>query len=294
MNEMERVTVDGVELEYELRGSGEPVVLIHWGVSATWAEPLLEEPALADYYRLLSYHRAGFGGSSPIEGPVTMADHAEHCRLLMAHLGIERAHVVGHSSSVAVALQLALDTPDAVHTLVSMDAARPAPPTETQAAFIREFVEPAVARYRAGDKEGAVDTFFRGVFGPDYRDPLERGLPGGFDQAVSDADAFFMQELPALWQSWSFTEADAQRITQPVLAVAGEHSALTFPERRELLLSWLPNAEPFELPGATHLLHVEKPREMAEALATFYVRHPLDRDDDASSTTPRQASVMKG
>ena len=32
MNEMERAAVDGLELEYEVRGSGEPVVLIHWGV----------------------------------------------------------------------------------------------------------------------------------------------------------------------------------------------------------------------------------------------------------------------
>ena len=127
MKVMERATVEGLELEYELRGSGEPVVLIHWGVSATWAEPLLEEPALADRYRLLSYHRAGFGGSSPIEGPVTMADHASHCLLLMHQLGIERAHVVGHSSSVPIVLQLALDAPEAVHTVVSMDAARPAP-----------------------------------------------------------------------------------------------------------------------------------------------------------------------
>ena len=53
MRAMERATVDGLELEYELRGSGEPVVLIHWGVSATWAEPLLDEPALADRFRLL-------------------------------------------------------------------------------------------------------------------------------------------------------------------------------------------------------------------------------------------------
>ena len=36
MNVMERAAVDGLELEYALRGSGEPVVLIHWGVSATW------------------------------------------------------------------------------------------------------------------------------------------------------------------------------------------------------------------------------------------------------------------
>jgi hypothetical protein len=111
------------------------------------------------------------------------------------------------------------------------------------AAFIREFVQPAVDRYRAGDKERAVDTFFRGVFGSDYRDSLEPWLPGALDQAISDADAFLTQELPAL-QQWSFTEEDAKRIPQPVLAVAGEKSSSTFPERRELLLSWLPNADP--------------------------------------------------
>jgi pimeloyl-ACP methyl ester carboxylesterase len=126
----------------------------------------------------------------------------------MRHLGIERAHVVGHSSSAVIALQLALDAPDAVQTLVSMEAARPVPPTETQAAFVREFVEPAVGRYRAGDKAGAVDTFFRGVFGSDYRSPLESGLPDAFDQAVADADAFFRQELPAL-QQWSVTQGES-------------------------------------------------------------------------------------
>jgi pimeloyl-ACP methyl ester carboxylesterase len=272
---MERAAIDGLELEYQLRGAGEPVVLVHWGVSATWAEPLLEERTLSERYRLLSYHRAGFGGSSQVEGPVTMADHAGHCRLLMDRLGIQRAHVVGHSSSVAVVLQLALDAPDAVHTLVLMDAARPAPVTEVQAAFRTEFADAAVARYRAGDPAGAVDTFFRGVFGPDYRDPLERGLPGGFDQAVSQSQAFFTQELPALWQRWSFEEEDASRITQPVLVVGGEHSAPTFPERSELLLSWLPNAESFELPDATHLLHIQNPRGMAEALVSFFARHPL-------------------
>ena len=41
----DRISVNGTELEYELRGTGagEPVVLIHWGVAATWAEPLLDQ-----------------------------------------------------------------------------------------------------------------------------------------------------------------------------------------------------------------------------------------------------------
>jgi pimeloyl-ACP methyl ester carboxylesterase len=271
---MGRAAVGGLELEYELRGSGEPVVLIHWGVGAAWAAPLRDESALAERFLLLTYDRAGFGGSSVIDGPISMADHAEHCRLLMRQLDIERAHIVGHSSSAVIALQLAVDAPDAVQTLVLMEAARPVPSTEAQAAFVREFVEPAIERYRAGDKPAAVDTFLRGVFGPNYRGRLERGLPGAFDQAVADSDAFFTQELPAL-QHWSFTEQDAGRITQPVLAVLGQNTAPTFPERRELLLSWLPNVEPFELPYATHLLHVEDPRGMADGLAAFFARHPL-------------------
>lgn len=273
-HEMERAAVDGFALEYELRGSGEPVVLIHWGVSAAWAEPLMDEPALADRCRLLSYHRAGFAGSDRIEGLLSLADHATHCARLMRYLGIERAHLVGHSSSADIALQLALDFPDAVHTLALMEPARPVPPTHGQAQFVRDFVAPAIQRYRAGDTAGAVDTFARGVFGPDYRDPLERGLPGAFEQAVADADAFFGQELPAL-QQWSFTQEDASRITQPTLAVLGENTAPTFPERLQLLVSWLPNVEPFELPDATHLLHLQNPCAMADALAAFYARHPL-------------------
>jgi pimeloyl-ACP methyl ester carboxylesterase len=271
---MGRAAVDGLELEYHLRGRGEPVVLIHWGLCAAWAEPLIAEPALADHFRLLSYHRAGFAGSDPIEGPVSMAEHAAHCARLMRHLGIERAHIVGHSSSANIGLQLALDFPDAVHTLALMEPARPVPPTEEQAEFVRDVVAPAVERYRAGDTAGAVDTWARGVFGSDYRGPLERGLPGVFEQAIADADAFFAHELPAL-QQWSFTREDASRITQPVLAILGENTAPTFPERLQLLVSWLPNAEAFELPSGTHLLHVQNPQGMADALASFYTRHPL-------------------
>jgi pimeloyl-ACP methyl ester carboxylesterase len=106
---------------------------------------------------------------------------------------------------------------------------------------------------------------------------LDRALPDSFDRAVADADTFFNQEMPAL-QQWSFTREDARRIMQPVLAVIGAMSKEQSPiwgERQELLLSWLPNVEPFLLPGASHLLQVQNSRAMAEGLAAFLVRHPL-------------------
>jgi pimeloyl-ACP methyl ester carboxylesterase len=117
----------------------------------------------------------------------------------------------------------------------------------------------------------------QGICGPGYREVLDQALPGSFDQAVADADTFFDQELPAL-QQWLFTQEDAQRITQPVLAVIGAKSKEIAPiweERQELLLTWLPNVEPFVLSDAMHLLHVQNPRGMAEGLAAFFARHPL-------------------
>ena len=241
----DRISVNGTELEYQLRGTGtgEPVVLIHWGAAATWAEPLLGQQALTSRCQLLSYHRAGFARSGPLHGPPAMAAHAAHCHQLIRQLGLSTAHIVGHSSSVPVALQLALDAPEAVHTLTLMEAARPAPPTGTERQFGTHVVLPAIQRYHAGDKAAAVGTFFSGVLGPGYQAALEHGLPGAFEQAVADADAFFTQEIPALRQ-WPFTEHDAHRIQQPALLVLGTASPAKFAERHKLLLHWLPNAEP--------------------------------------------------
>lgn len=243
-------------------------MLIHAGVCADWFKPLLDEPALSDAYRVVSYHRAGYAGSSRVAGPLSIAEHAAHCTALMHHLGIDRAHVVGHSSSANMALQLALDAPGRVLSLALLETALLTVPSGQYAAE-------ALGLYRAGDRAGAVDAWMRGVCGPDYRATLERAVPGAFDRAVSDVDTFLGQELPAL-RAWPFTQQDAARIIQPVLAVLGARSDETSPvfsKRHELLLTWLPNVQPFILPDANHLLHVQNPRGMAEGLASFFARH---------------------
>jgi pimeloyl-ACP methyl ester carboxylesterase len=117
----------------------------------------------------------------------------------------------------------------------------------------------------------------RGVSGPSYRAVLDQVLPGAFEQAVVDADTFFGQELPAV-QQWSLKREDAGRITQPALSVVGANSKKLSPiwtERHEMLVGWLPRAQGLVHPDATHLLHVEHPRAVAEALAAFFARHPF-------------------
>ena len=88
---------------------------------------------------------------------------------------------------------------------------------------------------------------------------------------MADAPTFFEQELPAV-QKWAFGADDARTIDHPVLAVIGGRSPEVSPvweERQALLLEWFPHAEPFVLDGATHMLHLQNPRGMAEAIAAF-------------------------
>ena len=71
MDKLHRVACDGVEIEYEAHGAGEHVVLVHHGVGIDWFTPLLEEPASSGSFRVVHYHRPGYGGSGPLIGPLT-------------------------------------------------------------------------------------------------------------------------------------------------------------------------------------------------------------------------------
>jgi pimeloyl-ACP methyl ester carboxylesterase len=276
---MQRVLVEpGIELEYSLRGAGEPVVLVHAGLFADWYRPLLDEPGLTRRYRVLSFHRVGYAGSSRVAEPISIARQAAQVRALMRHVGMRRGHIVGHSSGGNIALQLALDAPEQVQSLSILEPALPVGAGSERLLSTRQAaMKTIVAEFRAGNTPIAVDAFMQMVAGAAWRAPFERALPGAFEQGVADADTFFGQELPAI-QQWKLAREDAARIQQPVLAVIGEKSPEVSPiwsERHKLLLEWLPNAEGFVLPGTTHLLYVQNPGGMAQALTDFFARHPI-------------------
>ena len=61
---MPRIEINGAELEIRERGSGQPVVFIHGGMGDECAA-VVKERVLADHYRVIDYHRRGWGRSSP-------------------------------------------------------------------------------------------------------------------------------------------------------------------------------------------------------------------------------------
>jgi pimeloyl-ACP methyl ester carboxylesterase len=271
---MEKANVNGVTLEYEVKGSGEPVLLITGAHMAAGYLPLLSQRALTDRYRLIRYHKRGLAGSTHTAPPVSIADHAADAAGLLDHLRVELAHVVGHSSGGTIALQLALDRPETVHSLMLLEPAMLMTPS-AEAFFAK--VGPSVNAYAAGDHAAAVAIFLSAVSGLDWetcRSVIEEHVPGGVGQAIEDADTFFGIELPAL-TNWTLTAEQAGTIGQPVLSVVGARTEPLFVEAVELLRRWLPRAEDCTIEGLGHLLHMQRTEPVAHCLVKFLGHHPM-------------------
>jgi pimeloyl-ACP methyl ester carboxylesterase len=272
---MRTVVANGIVLECASSGNGDPVLFIHGALIAHSFEPILSHPALAGRYRLTTYHRRGYEGSAHPMAMATIADQAADCGALLEQLGIDRAHVVGHSFGGVIALNLAMHSPDVVATLTLLE---PALVLGANGPSYAKAIAQARQRYRSGDIEGTVDEFLRIRFGEGYRGFLDRVVPNAFAQAVSNAGAAFEVDMPSA-ADFAFSETEAQTISQPTLVVLGADSDALWPrfgETHRFLMTWLRCPEPYVLPRATHALQMQNPYDLAVALDSFLARHAIN------------------
>jgi pimeloyl-ACP methyl ester carboxylesterase len=109
--------VDGLRMYYEIHGTGEPLILLHGGVSAIemFGEVL---PLLAEGRRVIAVDLQAHGRTADIDRPLGFESMADDIAALVGHLEIERTDVVGYSLGGGVALQTAIRHPEVVRKLV--------------------------------------------------------------------------------------------------------------------------------------------------------------------------------
>ena len=114
--------VNGLQMYYEIHGTGEPLLLLH-GQFASIGMFSQILPALAQSRRVVAVEQQGHGHTADVDRPLRFEQMADDTAALLRHLGIEKADVYGYSTGGWVALHLAVRHPSMVRRLAVSSAA---------------------------------------------------------------------------------------------------------------------------------------------------------------------------
>src|SRR5512143_540206 len=110
--------VNGLQMYYEIHGTGQPLVLLHGAFSAIGTSFGNLLPCLARTRQLIAFELRAHGRPPDIDRPLSLEQMADDVAAALRHLGIERADIFGYSMGAGVALHLVIRHPDVVRKLV--------------------------------------------------------------------------------------------------------------------------------------------------------------------------------
>jgi pimeloyl-ACP methyl ester carboxylesterase len=113
---MSQVQVDGLTINYDVQGEGEPLLLIP-STSADHACFAFQLPDYTEHFSCIAIDLPGSGESDKPAGPYSTDGYADQVAAFLDAIGIEQAHVAGVSLGAAVGLHLAARHPGRVRSL---------------------------------------------------------------------------------------------------------------------------------------------------------------------------------
>jgi pimeloyl-ACP methyl ester carboxylesterase len=253
--------VNGLDMYYEVHGSGPPLVLLHGALSATETSFGALWPTLAATRQVISIEQQAHGHTADIDRPLRTPQMADDTAALLRYLGIDQADVLGYSMGGGVALELAVQHPDLVRKLVVISVS-----------YTTEGLHPGLL-------EGLKDLRPEQMVGTPWHDEYLRTAP-----RPEDFPRLFAKvtDLNMNMPSWS---ADAvSSITAPTLTVIGdsdivrpEHAVEMFRLRGGGVVGdWagLPASQLAILPGTSHSTITQR-ADLLLPIITSFIDAPM-------------------
>lgn len=233
--------IDGHPTWVEDRGgSGEPLLLLHGGLSNS--DDLLRSigPGLSERFRVVAFDRRGHGYTADTDADFHYADMAtETVRVLEDVVG-GPAHLVGWSDGGIVALLVALRRPELVQKLVVI----------------------------------GTNYHYNGTvpFDMDLQSPIAQELGKAYIERSPDGaehlNAVFGKSVAMFTTEPTLTTTDISQISQPVLVIVGDDDVVTLAHTLSLYEA-LPQGQLAVVPGASHGLPLEQPEAVAGLVSNF-------------------------
>jgi pimeloyl-ACP methyl ester carboxylesterase len=240
--------VNGLEMYYEIHGTGFPLVLLH-GTLTTIDMFAALLPLLSSTRQIIAVEQQGHGHTADIERELRFEHMADDTAILLAHLRIEQADVFGYSTGGSVALYLALRHPGLVRKLALASTAYD------------------------------MDAYY-----PEIREGLKHASPEGFPPVMREA---YERVAPnpkgwsALVAKWAKLAAspgglrseDVQSINVPALVMVADGDIIRPEHAKEL--ARLLHTDLVVIPNSDHASYLEEPSPVLLAHLRAFLDPPL-------------------
>lgn len=253
--------VNDTRLYYEVAGDGVPVVLLHGFTLDTrmWDDQFLP---FAERYRVVRYDARGFGRSDLPSGEAYA--HHDDLRVLLDHLALGPAAVIGLSMGGGIVADFALAYPDRTRALILIDA--------------------AVGGHRwSAEWNAAIGPVWRGAKEAGIAVAKERWLAQGLFAPAKERPAVGgrIDAMVADYSGWHWLNRNPARgieppaidrlgdLAAPTLAIVGERDLPDFHAIATRLREEAPRARVVTIPGAGHMANMEAPEGVNAAITAF-------------------------
>lgn len=260
---MPTVEVGDVDLFYERRGEGPPLLLIA-GIPATARDwrPFAER--LAGSFTVVSFDNRGSGRSDKPEEWYSIGGFADDAAGLVEALSLDRPHVFGVSMGGMIAQELAIRHGGSISRLVlgctncgGERAIQPA--DEVTEAFA----------YEGDGWEHRIQLLAPHAFAPGFPDANPEAYDAFVETKSADVQPLYAyrRQLGAAVRHDTYDRLG--EITNPTLVLTGTEDAVVPPENSEILNEEIPGSRLEHVAAAGHLFFVEKPEETVAILESF-------------------------
>lgn len=252
---MPTVKVNDIEMYYEQHGQGEELLLITGlnGSHLMWANVL---PKLSKNYHVTIIDNRGAGLTSAPKGPYSITQMADDTAALMDAIGLEQAHVVGHSMGGAIAQQLAIRHPEKLKKLILYATSSKFDPRCIFAVELTLYLQKQGASPQDIARLVSIPYCFSKQFIAEpnniesfYKLADENPYPMNHDASIAQTDAcrnHNTRELLSNIQAWT-------------LVISPEQDILTPPCDGQYMAARIPNARFMEIKDYAHCWHLEAP-----------------------------------
>lgn len=256
---------NGIEIYYEITGSGPPLTLIMGlGCSARQWQWML--PALAESFKVITFDNRGVGRSSKPDMEYTMDLFSDDTRALLNALNVTKTHLFGASVGGMIAQKFSLKYPDMVDRLVlgcTMPSFFHIPPAPND---LQTMQESQVVPFEEG-VEKMMQLFLTEQFFEEEPDRVAKLKEVMMIERKEQGQEALYQQLGAAMSHNTVNEV--KDIVVPTLIISGTADPMAPVKNARFLAEQIPNSTLVEIPEGYHAFWVERFEEPCDIIKNF-------------------------